>query len=290
MAETPLMFGDVLFQLVRMFAFLAFVIGVTVAFILIFRTSELDYADKVAREVGETILASEASDGYGILVIEELGKYKMGDEPFARHCSYGYTAEIESSNGQRWEFGMEQQPTLEKYLKASREFPVGLKHEGGSYVEYTGKMKITVHETLLTQLSCLLESVRESGRRQALSHTLTSQDALFAELEVRDGIGGSNVYYDIRLAQKNGELCAVDDKGEPMGVCRKISAPFDGFRMKYKYGIKEVGRDTTFAAIPVKETTSAVRCGDISPDIVATTRDEMKTIALCIDDKELELE
>ncbi len=292
MAETPLMFGDVLFQLVRMLVFLIFVIGMAVAFITIFRASELDYAAKAAREVGETLMVSGASDGRGVLVIEELNKYKIGDEPFARHCSYGYKATIKTTDGkQSWEFGMEPQPGMDNALKATEKFPIGLKHAGSEYVEYTGKMEITVHETLLTQLSCVMEMAYETGVRQTMRHTLTNQDAHFAELsDVKSSmLTASSIYYDMRFALKNGKLCAVDGKGEPISICRKINAPFGGFHVKYKYDVKAAGSDTTFAAIPVKEPINAARCSDIPNDVVATTNDEMKTVALCVDDKELEI-
>ncbi|HLD83411.1 MAG TPA: hypothetical protein VI979_00995 [archaeon] len=169
---------DAIFHLLRMTIFILFIIVVLYLFLGVHSSTGLNYLDKANREVAGFLMTSEATGSRGVFLAAKLDEFDGKEsEPFGRHCSYAYRLDIETMEGNRkWSFGfVPPKAAVEMNDASEKEYNVLVK-DGDKLLP--ARMKLTLYQRLLTEISCMVEEAYETGHAQFIKARLPCGDTV----------------------------------------------------------------------------------------------------------------
>lgn len=140
----------------------------------------------------------------------------------------------------------------------------------------TAEMKLSIYDTWLTRLSCMIETSYRLKKTQTISiPCITFRSSLSRECS-------------FPLAKKTGNiLCLYDRQNGVKGFtsdCRYFETPFQDFYYSYSEEYKE---KVFLKSVPIKAQSMLPSytqiCSDIPADAIAGESDTVETVALCIE-------
>jgi len=259
-------------------------------------TIETRHLDRFATQMEENIFSSPLTVNRAVFNADELNKYASnehkaldnagmvvgGEEPYTRHCKYGYGIEIENTeDGNTWKFGFSgtRNPILES---AAVETPVEIaypKADGRGYDIRVGKMKLKVSHTWLSEITCLIE---DAWSLKAVQKT---------QIPCLKLVPAGACGIPIRRSPKNTDYICLfsiftNDRSQNNDVeCRYLPGiPLDTFDKSYTPS-SESGGVRILKAIPIKASPdydiASVDCTNFD-DKIATPSDSVDKVILCL--------
>ena len=263
------------------------VVGVVVFFLFLLLLSfkvNVTRADlqRTTIELAENLLSSPLTEGKFILDKAELDKFDNTiAEPYVRHCNYAYHLDIDAKkkmNGKdSWSFGYK----TNQFAHANRledfsfETPVSIKGtEGKGTVLVAGKMKITVYDTIVGRVDCMIENAFGTKEVQNMPLPCNNDKSRFCDLAIDKAAGKICFVTDYRKFGKS---------SDPDTECRMIDGKFAFSGIAYSF--ERDGKKRSLNAVPVKSLPADIKeCNQIE-HLKAGKTDQIAGIALCIEEE-----
>ncbi len=240
--------------------------------------------DRAALHVRDVILTGNLTRSLAVFNRAMLDRYDpldsdpSIDEPYARHCSYGYRLVIETLTDDvnkkgKWEFGYKPDSYLDSSVVDSY---VSIYDDAEDSV-IPAKMKLTLYDTWATRISCLVDKAYRSGEVQHMGIPCI-------EIEAMPIQGSKTFTCRVEIEKNVNEICSIIwDKID----CRYMDIPLKNFGATY---FIEGDEKKTLKAIPIKseavadlpERTSI--CNLLNNDWIAAEGDNIGMIVLCLTD------
>jgi hypothetical protein len=189
-------------------------------------------------------------------------------EPFAKHCSYGYRLKIESlTNNNKWEFGYD--PEASEILDtATVELPVSIYDDKDNVIN--AKMTLTLYDTWTTRIACLIDKAYNSGMIQKMGVPCLGSQSGFGGCAIGIGLSDGNKIC-LNFPYSDFYNCRYWYEGIPLRADAEIYYETDNKKI--------------IEAIPIK--TGLVPpfsddCTSFTPDMVSTGPDDVGTVILCV--------
>lgn len=204
------------FTLIRVGLIMLLVIAFVWLFVSTVVEIRVKEVDRASVEISNGIMHNTAD--MAVFTIQELDSYKdTVEEPYFRHCRFGYLAEItDLVSDEKWVFGYKNENDdveIDSVVAESiREFPVSIRFHD---TVIPANLKLTVTDSWLTRASCLAEKASLSGNPHSiLIPCIKSQ--------------GGRCVFNLRHTVDNGvSAICYDDGGDT--ECRHLDIQMDDF-------------------------------------------------------------
>ncbi|MBI2578676.1 MAG: hypothetical protein HYW26_03125 [Candidatus Aenigmarchaeota archaeon] len=259
---------------------------IAIVFFLMFPFEPTIYskqAPRAAVEISENLFVSPLTASKSVFSSAELDNVNGKlEEPFVRHCSLAYGAEIES-DGKEWSFGFKPKTTLLRgainrlglgfLYEYTATFPV-------SVDEKPARLTLRIYEDTLSDVQCIVERAQVLKKIEKLNCKTPRSDAyLSGDPQPEKSV---TCYFVLTYDNGNNMLC-LKHPSLPFSECRF----YKGVPVSYSFsgGLDKSEKELILAAYPIKPGANA-ECGNLVKDAIAGVSDEVGSVLLCIEKNE----